>query len=992
MRSGVRKRVLIPAVLIAVVCTLVLGAYCMYLQARLAVQIQEEDIRECMEAVPKVVEKVSDNYDQNVATFDEVYRAKAATAAYIARYDSEYRETGYWVDQLGQQMEVSGLMILDNEGKIIASGDTMADDYSGPEFDGLRDVFMSRKRHVPFEVGFGTDEAGNKILRRYYAARIDSRREAVVEQDPEELNAVQQDTVTWTNVLADIDVGVAGTSIAVDANSYEILDYPDLSLLGTDIRNLGLREADLQDGRVGWIRLQDELYYAGSIYVPEEEVWVIVAVSQEEIISKQRISTTIVIAVFFAFLMTVLVYAFSLFGEQSGPAHPRLVGKLRGLLLVGLVLVFLTAWYSQNLFALSAGALSVENDLHGVEHTIEANAAAQEEIKAQYNRRYLNKALMAAQILSRNPILRTRMDLAGLSRALDVEYLILFDRTGLETVSDSDFVRFRISSNPEDQSYEFRQLMYGVPYVVQEAQPDELTGRYHQFIGAALRNENGEADGFLQISVMPDKLENMLKAASLDRILSTVRASFGGFAFAVDGEKKTFIWHPDPDLIGKKVEDHGIEESELRDDYLDYLKIDGAWYFAASGEISGNYLFVAVPEERLTDQSLRFAGLSAAGAAVLLLLVYIILVVVVKLQDRSFRKAAEAAAAEGIVPETEQPEKGGSRAGDEDPDLPEPEEPAPEGILTKWENMTSAQRAFEVFRFFLVVFSVVLAGISVLRDYFPIDSIFSYIFSGKWERGFNLFSVTCCLMVAGGAEVLVMGLDKLLELLGNAMDSRGETLCRLLRSIVRYAVIVGMIFYMLSLFGVNTPAILASAGIMSIIIGIGSQSLISDIINGLFIIFEGDFQVGDIVTINDCRGVVQEIGVRNTKILDDRGNLKIINNKNIDGILNMTMKNSVVLTDIGIEYDEDIPRLEKILEVELPRLRRKLPAIKGGPRYLGIASLGDSSIVIRILTECTEEDRFQHERDMRREMRLIFERYGINIPFPQIVLNRRKEE
>ena len=88
MRSGVRKRVLIPAVLIAAVCTLILGTYCMFLQARLAVQIQEEDIRECMEAVPKAVEKISDNYDQNVETFDEVYRAKAATAAYIARYDS----------------------------------------------------------------------------------------------------------------------------------------------------------------------------------------------------------------------------------------------------------------------------------------------------------------------------------------------------------------------------------------------------------------------------------------------------------------------------------------------------------------------------------------------------------------------------------------------------------------------------------------------------------------------------------------------------------------------------------------------------------------------------------------------------------------------------------------------------------------------------------------------------------------------------------------
>ena len=62
MRSGVRKRVLIPAVLISVVCTLILGAYCMFLQVRLAVQIQEEDIRECMEAVPKVVEKVSREY------------------------------------------------------------------------------------------------------------------------------------------------------------------------------------------------------------------------------------------------------------------------------------------------------------------------------------------------------------------------------------------------------------------------------------------------------------------------------------------------------------------------------------------------------------------------------------------------------------------------------------------------------------------------------------------------------------------------------------------------------------------------------------------------------------------------------------------------------------------------------------------------------------------------------------------------------------------
>ena len=979
---------LLPALLTAALCTVLLGLYCMFLQAQLAMQAQEEDIRECLEAVPKAVEQISDSYDQNIANFDEVYRAKAATAAYIARYDSEYRETGYWVDQLGQQMEVSGLMILDNEGKIIASGDTMVDDYSSPEFDGLRDVFMSRKRHVPFEVSFGTDDAGNEITRRYYAARIDSRREAVVEQDPEELNAVQQDTVTWTNVLADIDVGMSGRSIAVDGETFEILDYPDPELLGTDIRAIGLRESNLQDGRIGWIHLQDDLYYAGSIYVPQEDVWVIVAVSQREIITKQKTSTAIVLAVFFAFLTTILVYAFSLIGEQEGFSLRRFTRKVRGLLMFGLPLIFLTAWYSQNLFAVSGGAVSVENDLLGVQNTIEANAAAQDEIRGQYNRRYLNKALMAAQILSRNPVLRTRMDLAGLSRALDVEYIILFDRTGLETVSDSEFVRFRISSDPGDQSYEFRQLLYGVPYVVQEAQPDELTGRYHQFIGAALRNESGEADGFLQISVMPDKLENMLKSASLDRVLSTVRASFGGFAFAVDGEKKTFLWYPEPDMIGKKIEDHGIRESALRDDYTDYLFIDGIPYFAASCEIDGNYIYVAVPENRLTSQSLRFAGLATAGAAALLLLLYFFLTGLKRREDRLSLREPEAA---GLLP-AENGTEDVTRTEEEDPALPEQESPGQADIREWWDSMNSTRRSFEVFRFFLLIFSVILAAVSVLRDYFPLDSIFSYIFSMKWERGLNLFSVTLCLMAVGSSEVLIMSLDKLLELLGNAMDSRGETLCRLLRSIVRYSVIVVMIFYMLSLFGVNTQAILASAGIMSIIIGIGSQSLISDIVNGLFIIFEGDFQVGDIVTINDCRGVVQEIGVRNTKILDDKGNLKIINNKQINGILNMTVKNSVFVTDVGIEYDEDIPRLEKILEAELPRFRKRLPKILGGPRYLGISSLGDSAIEIRVLTECREEDRFQLERDMRREMRLLFERYGINIPYPQIVLNRRKEE
>ena len=85
MRSGKQKGVLIPAVLVSLVCTVALSAFCMFIQVGMTMQAQDEDIRECMDAVMEAVSEVSGNYDQNIATFDEVYRAKAATAARAAK-------------------------------------------------------------------------------------------------------------------------------------------------------------------------------------------------------------------------------------------------------------------------------------------------------------------------------------------------------------------------------------------------------------------------------------------------------------------------------------------------------------------------------------------------------------------------------------------------------------------------------------------------------------------------------------------------------------------------------------------------------------------------------------------------------------------------------------------------------------------------------------------------------------------------------------------
>ena len=106
-----------------------------------------------------------------------------------------------------------------------------------------------------------------------------------------------------------------------------------------------------------------------------------------------------------------------------------------------------------------------------------------------------------------------------------------------------------------------------------------------------------------------------------------------------------------------------------------------------------------------------------------------------------------------------------------------------------------------------------------------------------------------------------------------------------------------MLYYCFALFGVDTATLLVSAGILSIAISLGAKDMVGDILAGLFIIFEGEFRVGDIVMIGDWRGTVLEIGVRTTKIEDGSKNIKIIRNSNVTDVINMTKRSSYAFCD-----------------------------------------------------------------------------------------------
>lgn len=243
--------------------------------------------------------------------------------------------------------------------------------------------------------------------------------------------------------------------------------------------------------------------------------------------------------------------------------------------------------------------------------------------------------------------------------------------------------------------------------------------------------------------------------------------------------------------------------------------------------------------------------------------------------------------------------------------------------------------------------------------------------------------------------VIILGATKLIRwLLGFVFtkSKKAITIVKLLNSFLKYVGAIALILVLLGVWGVDPATLLASAGILALVIGLGAQSLISDIIAGLFIVFENDYQVGDIVVVDDFRGTVQQIGIRTTKVEDAGGNVKIIGNSKITSIVNMTNDLSVAICDMSIEYDESLERVENILHDSFDDIKKKIPAIKEGPFYMGVQELGDSAVIIRIVAKTPEEDKFQVNRSLNRELKIIFDKNNINIPFNQIVINTREEK
>ncbi len=312
-----------------------------------------------------------------------------------------------------------------------------------------------------------------------------------------------------------------------------------------------------------------------------------------------------------------------------------------------------------------------------------------------------------------------------------------------------------------------------------------------------------------------------------------------------------------------------------------------------------------------------------------------------------------------------------------------------------WKRKTPGQKASFIVGAILFVFSLagfilLMNGRAVFGDEFGNKFFGEGIANGWIIIGNSLIKggvrwVVSMLIVSIGITLIFIAI--FITHIFDGKSRKAKTISALLRSLCKYIIIIAMICVILVVWGVDVVGIIAGVGVLTLIVGLGCQSLIQDVISGIFIVFDDYFAVGDTVIIDGFRGTIVDVGLKTTKLQDFGGNIKSITNSSIVTVVNMSRLRSVASVTLSVSYNEDVERVEALIIQEVEALKTKVPNIIEGPWYKGIDNVSASSIDFLVLAFTDEANRFQVTRDLKREFYLLFKKNNVQIPYPQVTVN-----
>ena len=264
------------------------------------------------------------------------------------------------------------------------------------------------------------------------------------------------------------------------------------------------------------------------------------------------------------------------------------------------------------------------------------------------------------------------------------------------------------------------------------------------------------------------------------------------------------------------------------------------------------------------------------------------------------------------------------------------------------------------------------------------------ILNGWLETSFNMILriviilVTINLIIKIGNKIINKFVDKQVKSkLSFSLDpQKAITIGEVLKSVLKYTVyLVGVALMFYDVFA-KIPVALASAG--GFAIGLGAQSLVKDLINGFFLLFEDQYGVGDHVTISNFSGIVESMGIRTTVLRDFTGDLHLIPNGSILEVTNHSRGDIRFIVDVDIAYEENIDQATNLIKSVNEAFEEKhKDKLRGHIEVLGVISLNPSGITIRVVGRAKPLSQWEMERELRKEIKEALTRAGIEIPYPK---------
>ena len=223
---------------------------------------------------------------------------------------------------------------------------------------------------------------------------------------------------------------------------------------------------------------------------------------------------------------------------------------------------------------------------------------------------------------------------------------------------------------------------------------------------------------------------------------------------------------------------------------------------------------------------------------------------------------------------------------------------------------------------------------------------------------------------------------------GHPRQQRALTVGNLVSSGARYIVWPVALIMVLSELNVDVGALVATAGIAGIALGFGAQTLVKDVLGGIFLLFDDSILVGDLIKIGGDVGTVEFIGVRLIKVRKFDGEMLMIPAGELRVFGNFSIGYVRVIVRVGLAYEQDLeqalPVMERVAKTWAKSHRSIL--MEAAPTVQAITEFGDSSVNARIIVQVKPGEQFAAERELRVALKRAFDEVGIEIPFPRRTL------